>query len=493
MTAPRLSHETLGSLAPGVAIAARDPDLSPGIVHCGVGGFHRAHQAMVMDDLIGRGLASDWGIVGVGVREPDLAMKEALLPQDCLYTLTTTDMATSETRIIGSIMNFLYAPEDPAAVLALLCEEKIRIVSLTITEGGYNFDQITGEFVWSDADIAADLVRLERPATVFGFITEALRRRRSAGIAPFTVMSCDNIQGNGHLAKRMFVSFAHRVDPDLAQWMETSVAFPNSMVDRITPASTPESSAEAQAITGLVDAWPVVAETFFQWVLEDNFPSGRPPFELAGVQLVSDVEPYELMKLRLLNASHQALAYFGYLRGYRLVHDAVNDPDIQTLLRRYMSEEALATLRPVPGVDLSEYQNTLITRFTNARVKDTVARLCAESSDRIPKWLVPVIRERLERGLDVTLSAAVVASWARYAEGMDEAGEPIAVVDNLKSEVMALAAHNASDPLAFVRNPKLFGNLADYEEFTVPYLRALHSLKTVGASATLKGLVGSHA
>lgn len=492
MTAPRLSYATLGDLAPGVGTAARELELSPGIVHFGVGGFHRAHQAMVMDDLIGRGLASSWGIVGVGVREADLAMKEALLPQDCLYTLTTTDMATSETRIIGSIMNFLYAPEDPEAVLALLSDEKIRIVSLTITEGGYNFDQITGEFVWSSADIADDLLHLDRPATVFGFITEALRRRRSAGIAPFTVMSCDNIQGNGHLAKKMFQSFAERVDPDLAQWMETSVAFPNSMVDRITPVTTPENIAQAQEITGLVDAWPVVAETFFQWVLEDNFPGGRPPFERAGVQLVSDVEPYELMKLRLLNASHQALAYFGYLKGYRLVHDAVNDPDIQALLRRYMSEEAEATLRPVPGVDLSEYQNTLITRFTNARVKDTVARLCAESSDRIPKWLVPVIRERLERGLDVTLSASVVASWARYAEGMDEAGEPIAVVDNLKSEVMALAAKNASDPLAFVKNPRLFGNLAENEGFTAPYLRALHSLKTVGASATLKGLVDSH-
>jgi mannitol 2-dehydrogenase len=492
MTAARLSYATLGTVAPGVATAPRVPELSPGIVHFGVGGFHRAHQAMVMDDLIGGGLASSWGIVGVGVKEADLAMKEALLPQDCLYTLTTTDMTTSETRIIGSIMNFLYAPQDPEALLALLCDEKIRIVSLTITEGGYNFDQITGEFVWSRADIAADLLHLDRPATVFGFITEALRRRRNAGIAPFTVMSCDNIQGNGHLAKKMFQSFAQRVDPDLAQWIENSVAFPNSMVDRITPVTTPENIAQAQEIIGLVDAWPVVAETFFQWVLEDNFPSGRPPFERAGVQLVSDVEPYELMKLRLLNASHQALAYFGYLKGYRLVHDAVNDPDIQALLRRYMSEEAEATLRPVPGVDLSEYQNTLITRFTNARVKDTVARLCAESSDRIPKWLVPVIRERLERGLDVTLSASVVASWARYAEGMDEAGEPIAVVDNLKSEVMALAAKNATDPLAFVRNPRLFGNLADNEGFTAPYLRALHSLKTVGASATLKRLVDSH-
>jgi mannitol 2-dehydrogenase len=206
--------------------------------------------------------------------------------------------------------------------------------------------------------------------------------------------------------------------------------------------------------------------------------------------MVADVEPYELMKLRLLNASHQALAYFGFLLGYRLVHDAVNDPDIETLLRRYMVDEAQATLRPVPGVDLADYQDTLITRFTNAEVKDTVARLCAESSDRIPKWLVPVITERLDRGLDVTLSAAVVASWARYAEGVDESGEPITVVDNLKSEVMALASQNASDPLAFVRNAKLFGNLADREGFTTPYTRVLASLRSQGARATLGDLLG---
>lgn len=487
----RLSRAHLGDLSPGVQPPPTlTPAATPGIVHFGVGGFHRAHQAVVIDDLMAKGLADHWGIVGVGVRGPDLAMTTALTPQDCLYTLTTKDMDRSHTRIIGSLVDVLFAPDDPGAVLDVLTNEAIAIVSLTITEGGYNCDQITGEFVWSHPEILADLGRLDAPATVFGFITEALRRRRSAGIAPFTVMSCDNIQGNGHLAKRMFVSFATRVDPELAQWMDSSVAFPNSMVDRITPATTPENIDEAAAITGLDDAWPVVSEGFFQWVLEDNFPTGRPPFEKAGVQIVADVEPYELMKLRLLNASHQALAYFGYLTGYRMVHDAVNDPDIQALLRRYMQEEALPTLRPVPGVDLAVYQETLITRFTNSEVKDTVARLCQESSDRIPKWLVPVITERLDKGQDVTFSAAVVASWARYAEGVDEAGDPIAVVDNLKSEVMALAAHNDLDPLAFVRNTALFGDLATREGFTTPYLRVMASLKTIGAGATLRDLVG---
>ena len=491
MTSLTLSQQNLEHLAPGVTPPHYDRgSVSAGIVHFGVGGFHRAHQAMVLDDLMAQGLANDWGIVGVGVREADLAMKEALIPQDCLYTLTTKDMSAQSTRIIGSIIDFLYAPENPEAVLSLLADERIRIVSLTITEGGYNFDQITGEFLWSNEAVADDVNHLESPQTVFGFLTEGLRRRKEAGIEPFTVMSCDNIQGNGHLAKKMFVSFATRVDEGLAQWMSSSVAFPNSMVDRITPVTTPDNIQEAHRITGLEDSWPVVSETFFQWVLEDNFPTGRPPFEKAGVQLVEDVEPYELMKLRLLNASHQALAYFGYLKGYRLAHDAVNDPDIQTLLRRYMAEEATPTLRPVPGVDLAKYHDTLIERFTNAEVKDTVARLAAESSDRIPKWLVPVINERLEQGGDVTLSAAIVASWARYAEGVDEHGEPIDVVDNLKSEVMASAKLHDDDLLAFVRNEKLFGDLATKEGFTTPYLATLATLREHGSAKALKDVVG---
>jgi mannitol 2-dehydrogenase len=490
MSAQRLSLESLESVNPAVSTPGYDPSLiSSGIAHFGVGGFHRAHQAMVMDTLMSQGSAQDWGIVGIGVRPPDLSMRDALIPQDCLYTLSVKDMEEQRTRIIGSIIDFLYAPDDPEAVLALLTSPSIRIVSLTITEGGYNFDQITGEFDWSNPDIQAELGRLSRPQTVFGFITEALRRRRDAGVPAFTVMSCDNIQGNGHLAHRMLSAFAAKVDANLGAWIADSVAFPNSMVDRITPVTTPQNIQDAEAITGLGDHWPVVAETFFQWVLEDNFPAGRPPFQDAGVQLVEDVEPYELMKLRLLNASHQGLAYFGHLMGYHMVHDAVNDHLVQTLLRRYMREEAQATLRPVPGVNLAEYQDTLITRFTNAEVKDTVARLCAESSDRIPKWLVPVINERLSQELDVSLSAAIVASWARYAEGIDEEGKPITVVDNLKAEVMASAAAQKEDPLAFVRNEKLFGHLAEQEGFTTPYLHALDMLHRQGARATLESLL----
>jgi mannitol 2-dehydrogenase len=270
--------------------------------------------------------------------------------------------------------------------------------------------------------------------------------------------------------------------------VESTVRFPNSMVDRITPVTTDEDRAEVSERFGAEDAWPVVCEPFTQWALEDNFSAGRPPLEDVGVQVVPDVVPYELMKLRLLNASHQALCYFGYLAGYRLVHEVAQDPLFASFLLDYMNLEATPTLAPVPGVDLDAYKHQLIERFSNAAVRDTVARLCAESSDRIPKWLLPVVRENLAAGRDVTLSAAVVASWARYAEGVDEQGEPIKVVDRLADTLQQIAAQQREDPLAFVKNRELFGDLASEPSFTEPYLNALNLLHTKGARATLEAL-----
>lgn len=464
--------------------------VSAGIAHFGVGGFHRAHEALVIDNLLHEESNSSWGIVGVGVRSADKPMQQALEAQDYLYSLTEKDMSTTETRVIGSIIDYKYAPGNPEAVLNLLANKAIKIVSLTITEGGYNFNQVTGEFDWSNPDVLEDLENPEKPKTVFGFIVYGLARRRLEGNKPFTVMSCDNIQANGDLAKKMIVAFAQRVDGNLAEWIEHHVSFPNSMVDRITPATSDKDRAYATEVLGVEDLWPVASEPFFQWVLEDSFVDGRPPFENSGVQIVSDVEPYELMKLRLLNASHQALAYFGYLMGYRYVHDAVGDPLIQTLLRRYMNEEARPTLAEVPGVDLDAYCDKLIERFLNEKVADTVPRLCAESSDRIPKWLVQVIRERLSAGEVPTLSIAVVASWARYAEATDEQGEPIEVVDNLASELIPLAQSQRENVLAFVKNENLFGDLAENPEFAENYEHSLRSLWEKGAKVTLENLLG---
>ncbi len=493
--APPLTDATIGLVDAAIRRPGYDRTrLKAGIVHIGVGGFHRAHMAMSIDALMSQGLAHDWAICGVGLLESDRRMKTIFDAQDCLYTLTVKHSdGREESSIIGSIVDYLFAPDDPEAVIERMANPDTRIVSLTITEGGYNFDRVTGEFDAANPAVVADLEPGAAPSTVFGYVIEALRRRRERDIPAFTVLSCDNIQGNGHMAARTFASFGDLKDASLGQWVRENVSFPNSMVDRITPVTSAADVVDAERRSGLSDEWPVVCEPFFQWVIEDEFPLGRPPFESAGAQLVEDVEPYELMKLRLLNASHQGLCYFAHLSGYRLVHDALADPLIAAFLTAYMDQEATPTLRPVPGVDLVDYKRTLIERFSNPHVRDTVARLCAESSDRIPKWLVPVIREQLDAGGEIKLSAAIVASWARYAEGVDEAGQPIAVIDALRDELIPIAQSQFEHPMAFIQNRALFGDLADNERFTDAYSAALTSLHTVGAHETLRALVGASA
>jgi mannitol 2-dehydrogenase len=492
-SALRLDATTVSAFAQRMPTPAYDrSQLSVGIVHFGVGGFHRSHQAMYVDRLMNAGVAFDWGICGVGVLDADRQMQEALKAQGYLYTLVAKHSdGRYDPRVVGSIIDFLFAPDDPDTVIERLADEATRIVSLTVTEGGYSIDDLSGEFDPHSSAAAQDLEPGAVPRTFFGLITEALARRRDRGQAPFTIVSCDNLQGNGRLARKAFTSFARLRDPELGDWVERTVHFPNSMVDRITPATTDADREEIRARFGIEDRWPVVCEPFTQWVLEDSFSCGRPPFEQVDVQVVEDVEPYELMKLRLLNAGHQGLCYFGRLCGYELVHEAAQDPLFRAFLRGYMDREATPTLEPVPGVDLDDYKDTLIERFSNPEVRDTIARLCAESSDRIPKWLLPVIRVQLSRGDDIARSAAIVASWARYAEGVDEQGRPIEVVDRQRERLMALAARQREDPLAFIGNRELFGDLIEHERFVSAYLTALCSLHERGARRTLQSLVDS--
>jgi mannitol 2-dehydrogenase len=489
---PRLRTEALTTLDPRVEKPSYDRSaVTPGIVHFGVGGFHRAHEAMYLDRLMNDGKALDWGICGVGTLPHDARMRDVMAEQDCLYTLVVKHPdGTLEPRVIGSLVRYLFAPDDPEAVLETLADPATRIVSLTITEGGYLVHPVTGEFDASDAGIQADLVPGAVPGTVFGFITEALARRRDRGVAPFTVMSCDNIPGNGHVARRMLTAFARLRDGDLADWVEHEVPFPNSMVDRITPVTTEDDARRLAEQFGVEDGWPVVCEPFAQWALEDSFSDDRPPLEEAGVQLVPDVEPYELMKLRLLNASHQALCYLGYLAGYRYAHEVCQDELFTSFLLGYMDLEATPTLAPVPGVDLEQYKHQLIERFANPEVRDTLARLCAESSDRIPKWLVPVAREQLAAGGVIRHAALVIAAWARYAEGVDEQGEPIEVVDRLRDTLVARARRQSEEPLAFIADRDLFADLVDDKRFVAAYRWSLDSLHAKGARATLEALAG---
>src|SRR5579859_4192480 len=329
--------------------------LRSAIVHFGVGGFHRAHQALYLDEIAERRISSAWAEHGIGLLPGDRRMADALIPQDCLYTVVERSAEQDRARVIGALGGYTFAPDNPRAVLERLADPQTRIVSLTITEGGYLVDDMTGLFDASSPAIQQDVDRAA-PTTVFGYIVAGLERRRAAGLGPFTVLSCDNLQGNGSVARTAVVSFARLGDESLAQWIDANVAFPNAMVDRITPQTTDADRAMVAQTFGIADAWPVVTEPFKQWVIEDHFSYGRPPLEDVGVQIVGDVHPYETMKLRLLNASHQAMAYLGYLAGFRYAHEVMADRDFVTLLTRFMDEEVTPLLPAVPGIDLGEYK-----------------------------------------------------------------------------------------------------------------------------------------
>jgi len=485
-----LNAAALPQLSDRMPVPAYDRrDLRIGIVHFGVGAFHRSHQAMYVDRLMNAGEALDWAICGVGLLPGDKAIKDALAAQDGLYTLVEKPPSGEwSPRVIGAITEVLFGPEDADLILERLTAPSTRIVSLTVTEGGYNTSDVTGQFIAENPGVQADLQPGATPGTWFGFVVEALARRKAAGTTPFTVVSCDNIQGNGDVAHRAVIAFAKLRDAELADWIEHHVPFPNSMVDRITPATTDADRATVTEKYEITDTAPVLSEDFVQWVMADRFADGRPPLEDAGVQIVEDVEPYELMKLRLLNAGHQALGYGAYLVGHRYVHEGAQDPLFATFLLDYMRKEAIPSLDEVPGIDLTDYTDQLIARFSNAQVADTLARINSFTSDRIPKFVVPVANHGIATGGPIVHCAAIIALWARYAEGTTEAGEAIDITDLLKEKVTAAAGHNHSEPLTFLEQRDLFGVLADDERFAATYLRILESLHEKGVRATLESL-----
>lgn len=462
--------------------------VTPGIVHFGVGAFHRAHQACYLDAALAAGNL-EWGIVGVGLLPGDRAARDLAAAQSGLYTLTTVAPdETRETRVIGSILDVQYAPDDPERVLTLLTAASTRIVTLTVTEGGYAIDDATGEFAPSDPLTLADLAGGRTPQSVWGYLTEALRRRRAAGIAPFTVVSCDNIQSNGRVARQVLTSFARHRDAELAGWIAAEVSFPSSMVDRITPVVTPEVAAGVAERTGVVDRWPVQSESFIQWVIEDEFPAGRPPLEDVGVQLVDDVEPYEHLKLRLLNASHQVMSHVGLLAGYEMVDEVCRAPLFRSFLLRYQHTEAIPTLGEVPGIDPFAYCEQLLARFSSRAVRDTLARQVVDSSDRIPKFVLPVLRQQLAADGPIECCALVLAAWgSRIAAQLERGGPPL--TDRRADELLAVVANEPAEPAALLRFVPVFGDLGENARLTDAYLRARERIAEVGAERAVEELL----
>lgn len=447
---PRLSPATLPDRHPGVAAPHYDrAALRPGIVHLGLGAFFRAHGALYTEDVLdARG--GDWGVLGVSLRRPD--QRDRLRPQSGLYTALERGRGGDRARVVGCVLDVLVAPEDPEAVLRRLSSPDTRLVTLTVTEKGYCHAPAIGRLDPDHPDIRHDLAAPEAPRSALGFLVEALRRRRDAGLAPFTTLCCDNLPGNGALLAGLVCDLAAMRDDALAGWIAAHAAFPSSMVDRIVPAATEEALDAAAGATGLRDAAPVLHEPFRQWVVEDRFVDGpRPAWEDAGAQIVSDVAPFEHMKLRLLNDAHSALAYLGHLAGHETIVDAVEDPVFRCFVTALWEREILPVVPPPLGTDLHAYAASLLDRFGNPAIRHRTRQIAMDGSQKLPQRLLGTIRERLGVGLPSPLLALAVAAWLRYVGGVDEAGRPIDVRDPMAAELKRRLDAAGPDPAEQVR------------------------------------------
>jgi mannitol 2-dehydrogenase len=464
---PRLREATLRSHLGNASVPTYDRRaLVPSIVHIGVGGFHRSHQACYLDRLAERTPTRGWGVVAVGLRRRHVL--DALAAQDGLYTLVERDAAGDSARVVGSIARCLYGPDDPRAVLAALADPRTRIVTLTITDGAYDVDQADG------------------PITVFDYLVEALERRRRSGLRPFTILSCDNMPNNGQAARTAVLSLARRRSASLARWIAENVAFPSSMVDRITPGATEDDRRAIAESLGLTDEAPVVTEPFTQWIVEDSFCDGRPPLEDVGVQFVDDVEPYTLMKTRLLNASHSAIGYLGHLAGYDRIDEALADPIMRDYVEQLMGDEVAPLLPDVPGIDLARYQDTLIERFGNPQICDRLTRLCRRGSAKVPAYLLPSIREARRAGRPHELLTLAVAGWLRYLRGVDGEGRPFDVEDGCAERLRALAPAPFGDPRPILHQHDLFGDLGRDPRFCDSIRQGLATIDRDGVDAALR-------
>ena len=464
--------------------------IATGIVHVGVGNFHRAHEACYTDQLLNQGERA-WGICGICLLEKDLKMYQTLASQDGLYALVIKEAdGNRQIRVIGSIVEYMHAPPDPSAVIAKMADPGVRIISLTITEGGYNYDPATGQFNFKNPDIQWDLLNPDRPRTIFGYLTAAFSLRKQNGVPGLTVLSCDNIQQNGSVCRNMLTTYIRESMPELTDWVADKVTFPNSMVDRITPATTSRDVEELRDRFHVEDSWPVSCEPFIQWVIEDHFSRGRPPWELAGVQFTEEVEPFEKMKIRLLNAGHSLLGFTGSLMGYSTIYEAVGDDLILRFLRAFMDQEVTPILDSVEGIDLNAYKETLISRFSNPHMEDRLSRICSESSSKIPKFLIPTIEDQLGRKGPVKYSALIIAAWCRTLEQPGNGGSVPEVRDAMGDILTEHALTSVNkDPLAFLKIEEIFGNLYRSAPFVKTYLPIMESLRAHGLSKTISHIL----
>jgi len=486
----RLSNATLSALPPGIAAPGYDRSkLTPGIVHIGLGNFHRAHQAVYLDDLFALGEGHDWALIGAGVRAPDAAMRDTLLTQDCLSSVIELAPGNHSARVIGAMVDFVEVAAGNAPLIAAMSQPNIRIVSLTVTEGGYYIDPNTGTFSPDHPDIRADAANPAAPNTAFGAIIAALKARRAKGIAPFTVMCCDNVPHNGHVTRDAVVGLARLFDAELADWIYATVAFPNSMVDRITPA-TGDRERKMAADLGLDDAAPVTCESFRQWVIEDKFPSGRPALEKVGVTFTPHVDKFETMKIRILNGGHAIIAYPGGLNDIHFVHEDMADAQIRAFLNRVLTAEILPIVPEVPGQNLNDYKALIIERFSNPEVADTVRRLCLDGSNRQPKFIIPSIRDRIAAGGSFEGLVLLSALWCRYCYGTTESGAVIEPNDPNWDRLVAVSKAAKERPAAWLEMEDIYAEVGRNPAVIESFTAALTAIWARGSRAVIAEYLG---
>ncbi len=485
----RLSRATLGDLPSDVARPRYGAaDLSPGIVHIGVGNFHRAHQAWYLHRLMQDGLAHDWAIIGAGVRPGDAAMRERLLAQDCLTTLIELAPDASRAEVCGSMIDFVQVEEDNAALIASMADPAIRIVSLTVTEGGYYVNAATGAFDPGHPDIVFDAANPDIPRTAFGAIVAALRLRRDAAHGPFTVQSCDNLRGNGAITRDAVVGLARLQDAALADWIADRCTFPNSMVDSIVPATGPAEISAARGF-GIDDAAPVTHENFRQWVIEDAFCAGRPDWDRVGATFTDDVHAYEAMKIRILNAGHQLLANAGEVLGVQTIADCMAHPAIAPFWRKVEQDEIVPHVAAVPGMTPAGYARLIETRFANPAIRDTTRRVAFDGSSRHTGFVLPILRDALETGAPLDGLALAEAAWARMCAGTREDGSVIEPNDPYWNDLQAQALVARERPTAWLEQASIYGDLAGYERFATAFQRWLRLIWAEGMEAALRAYV----
>ncbi len=461
--------------------------LSPGIVHIGVGNFHRAHQAFYLHKLFQQGFDHDWAIVGAGLRPADEKMRATLGAQDWLTTVVETDSSGESASVCGAMIDLIKI--DNEVLIDTLTQRNIRIVSLTITEGGYYLDAVSGGFDANHEEIVHDAANIDKSKTVFGVLLAALLRRRVADIEPFTILSCDNIPENGRVTRAGVVGLAECIGTEIADWVRKSVTFPNSMVDCITPATSERERNLLNKNFGIDDGSPVFCEPFRQWVLEDNFPAGRPALEKVGVELVTDVMPYERMKLRILNGGHAAIAYAAALMNIEYVYAAMANPLLKGFLDKLEYREIIPMVPRIPGVNFDQYYRQVAKRFSNVKIADTIVRLCEDGSNRQPKFILPATIDRLKHGLDISGLALVSAMWCRYCAGVDEHDTAIEIRDQRAEKLTELALIARQNPSEFLAMRQVFGVLSDSPVFEKQFAAALDSLWRNGVEVTLQAYI----